>query len=501
MLTKNEHAHIFSPNEIIEGKAMAARTGAQFLEGLQNDREVWLEGERVENVVTNLALSGAAHALAEVFDLQHEHADRCLMPDPETGEPINASHMIPQSLEDLHRRHRCLEKIAEYSVGLMGRTPDYMNVTYAGFAGRAEEWAINGNEEGAENLVNYQKKLRRDDISLTHTLVQPTIDKALGDAPTAGNTVCLRKIEDTEHGILVSGARVLSTLAPFADELAVYPGHPLPDGSDDYALSFCVPMSTPGLKFFCRDSVTKSSNIFDQPFSHRFDEQDAFVIFDRVEVPRDRVHVDCNLEVYNFVMSQSWWPNIMQQTTVRALTKLEFAWGVASRMVDAINAKQPPTLQMLGEIWTYAEMTRACLNAAVAGAADSGNGTWLPDHRPFAAIRATMPGWMTRVNEIIRQIGSHNIFTVPSRGELDDPELRPLIDHYLTGAGDMDAENRSRVFRLGWDFAGSALASRNEQYEKFYLGSASRNYMMAQMTADRTRADQLVDRFLNEEIG
>ena len=45
-------------------------------------------------------------------------------------------------------------------MGLMGRTPNYMNVTYAGFAGRADEWAINGNEGGADNLVKYQKKLR-----------------------------------------------------------------------------------------------------------------------------------------------------------------------------------------------------------------------------------------------------------------------------------------------------------------------------------------------------
>ena len=58
------------------------------------------------------------------------------MPDPETGESINISHMIPRSREDLEKRHRCLQRIAEFTVGLMGRTPDYMNVTYAGFAGR-----------------------------------------------------------------------------------------------------------------------------------------------------------------------------------------------------------------------------------------------------------------------------------------------------------------------------------------------------------------------------
>ena len=38
----------------------------------------------------------------------------------------------------------------------------------------------------------------------------------------------LHKVGETEHGIVVRGARILATLAPFADEIAVYPGHPLP---------------------------------------------------------------------------------------------------------------------------------------------------------------------------------------------------------------------------------------------------------------------------------
>ena len=479
---------------------MAARTGKQFLEGLHGDREVWLEGARVGSIASHPAFCGAARALAEVFDLQHEHADACLMPDPETGEQINVSHMIPRSLEDLQRREAGLTRISEYSVGLMGRTPDYMNVTYAGFAGRAEEWAGHGNEMGAANLVEYQKRLRREDIALTHTIVQPTIDKAAGDAPSPGNEVALHKVGETEHGIVVSGARVLATLAPFSDEIAVYPGAPLPEGADAYALAFCIPMSAPGLKFICRDSQSRPTNRFDHPLSSRFDEQDAFVIFDRVEIPWERVHINCNLPIYNSVMMKSWWPNIMQQTTVRALTKLEFAWGVATRMVEAINANQPPTLQQLGEIRCYVELTRAALRAAVDGARDTGNGVWLPDVRPFSAIRALMPQWMVRTNEIIKQIGSHNIFCTPSRQEFADENLRPLLDQYLTGAGDVDAETRARVFRLGWDFAGSGLASRNEQYERFYLASASRNFMIAQGTADRARADQLVDRFLLEPI-
>jgi len=193
------------------------------------------------------------------------------MPDPETGELINVSHLIPRSRQDLERRHACLERVAEWSVGIMGRTPDYMNITFAGFAGRSDEWSIDGNERGAANLVAYQKLLARRDLSLTHTLVHPTVDRAWGDAPAAGNDVALHKVADTEHGIVVRGARILATLAPFADELAVYPAAPLPPGADAYAFSFSIPMATPGLKFLCRDSMS-ARNAVDHPLSSRFDE-------------------------------------------------------------------------------------------------------------------------------------------------------------------------------------------------------------------------------------
>ena len=115
---------------------MPARTGAQFLAGLRDNREVWLGGQRVIDPMEHPALRGAAQAIADVYDLHYQYPDDCLMPDPETGEPIAVSHMIPRSKDDLLRRHKALRRVAEFSVGLMGRTPDYMNVTYAGFAGR-----------------------------------------------------------------------------------------------------------------------------------------------------------------------------------------------------------------------------------------------------------------------------------------------------------------------------------------------------------------------------
>ena len=58
---------------------MGARTGEEFLKGLRSrGREVWLGDERVDDVTDHPALAGAAQALAEVFDRQHEYPDDCL---------------------------------------------------------------------------------------------------------------------------------------------------------------------------------------------------------------------------------------------------------------------------------------------------------------------------------------------------------------------------------------------------------------------------------------
>jgi aromatic ring hydroxylase len=195
--------------------------------------------------------------------------------------------MIPRSREDLERRHACLRRIAEHSVGIMGRSPDYLNVTFAGFAANPTLWSMNGNGQGAENLIAFQKEFRRRDLAMTHTIIHPTTDRALGDAPQPGSDISLHKVDETADAIVVRGARILATLAPFSDEISVYPSHPIAPGAEAFALAFSIPIDAPGLKFLCRDSFAREDNVFDFPISSRFDEQDGFVIFDDVRIPKE----------------------------------------------------------------------------------------------------------------------------------------------------------------------------------------------------------------------
>jgi 4-hydroxyphenylacetate 3-monooxygenase len=134
--------------------------------------------------------------------------------------------------------------------------------------------------------------------------------------------------------------------------------------------------------------------------------------------------------------------------------------------------------------------------AAEAGAYEHGRGYWVCDERPFAALRPTLPKWFPRVNEIIKLLGGHSLLATATRAELDNPELRPFIDRYYPGAGDVSAEERIAVFRAAWDFVGTSLGGRNELYERFYLGSSSRFLQLSQVMAAKAADFSLLDSVL-----
>ena len=480
-------------------RVVAARTGAEFLEGLNaGGREVWLGGERITHPLEHPDLRAAALSMARVFDLQHEHADEMLAPSPDDGRLVNVTHLIPASREDLERRRRAIELTAALSAGTMGRTPDYLNVTFACFAGRADVWARRGNEQGAANIVAYQKTMRDLDLSTTHALINPQVDRSQPEAEQALGEVSLHKIGETPDAIVVRGARMLATLAPFADDLLCYPGSDIRPQDGRYALSFAVPIATPGLKFICRDSFSKRRDAFDYPLSSRFDEMDCVVVFDDVEVPKERVFLDGDTAGYSEVITDTGWRgHIMHQAFTRAYVKLSFAFGLGHLIANATGVVRFDHVQeKLGQIWNLTELTRSAIVAAEAGSHEDAGGVWYPDDRPFLALRGEMPKWIPRANELLQLIGGGGFMATPSRADVEGP-LRPLIETYYQSAG-ADAVRRIRLFRLAWDYLGSELGGRGELYERFYLSDSYRMTALAYAIADKSFPESLVEQFLQD---
>jgi len=283
-----------------------ARSGVEYLQGLADSRSVWLCGEKV-SVTEHPALAGSVRGMAGYFDWQHRFANDCLVDNAAVGAITNASLLLPRTAADLAQRHRSFERLARYSFGMLGRTPDYVQTVLSGFAARDDSFVAAGDRRYAERILAYHREVAARDLSLTHAIILPAIDKSASPVEGINRDLALRVVGRKSGRLIVSGARVLATKAPFADEIFVYPAHPLPAGTPaEYLIAFAVPIATAGIHVICRDHTSVDAPCADSPFSSRFDEQDAFMIFDEVEVPIERVFIDGSLDVYNKILTYGW---------------------------------------------------------------------------------------------------------------------------------------------------------------------------------------------------
>jgi len=475
------------------------RDGLQYVAGLKDDRNVWLDGRSVD-VTTDPVLSGSVKGMAGYFDWQLKHADDCLVENEAVGQLTNASLLIPRKPEDLAARSKAFDKLARYSFGMLGRTPDYVNVTLSGFAARHDVFDRDGKTTHGDRITAFHREVATKDLSLTHAIVNPNIDKSLNDISGVNGRLAVHVIRRTKDSVIVRGSKMLATLAPFADEMFVYPSSPLPvDTPPEYAIAFSIPMNTKGLIVLCRDHTGVDAPIQDRPFSSRFDEQDSVVFFDDVEIPLDRLFVDGDVEVYNAIPKSGWMSNILQQTCTRAAVKLEFAYDLCLEMARICNSDKRPEVQaMLGELRTYANLTRAAIRAGEIDAHDHGNGAFFLRQSHVRGIKNMMPSWMVRTNEIIVSIGSHNLLCTPTQADFANPAMAPLLEEMLVGAKDYDARYRAQIFRTAWDFAGSALGARVELYERFYLTSQVSNFKLEATLARFERKENLVVNMLRD---
>ena len=204
---------------------MAARTGKEYLAGLADSREVWFDGKRIGSVVDHPILGRMARTLAEIYDLQCDPRSQTKLtyPSPTTGQPVSLSFIQPRSVDDLVRRRVMFKHWADFSGGMLGRTPDYLNAILAGCATSANLISATTAPNTASAswpTTNYAASAT---YCATHTFVDPQINRARSQSEQKDPSVPLHIVGENDDGLIVSGARMLATLAPYADELHVFP--------------------------------------------------------------------------------------------------------------------------------------------------------------------------------------------------------------------------------------------------------------------------------------
>ena len=487
---------------------MALRTGAQFLKGLRDGREIWLEGERVADVTTHPKLARMAQTLAGVYDLQHVpgNTGRMSFTSPSSGQPVALSFMIPETNDDLPRRRAALEIVARHVYGMLGRTPDYVNIQLTSMRQMASLYGRN-DKRYRDNLIQYHEYAREHDLCLTHAFGHPQVNRGVAVGELADPYVAMGVVETTGEGVIVRGAKQLATLAPFSDEILCPVYRPLQTDSDaekKYCIGFSIPVNTPGLKFICRQSHDLGESLYDYPLSGRYDEMDSLAVFDDVLIPWERVFQFDDPELANHALQAApMWRQYMQQVAVKNIAKLEFILGITHRVAQGIGIDGFSHVQeKIAEIVDILETVRSYLRAAEADADlykddGDGEGIW-PAPEPWIAMRNWYPDAYVRVIWILEQLAAGGLMLTPTEMDVQG-ELSGDIGKFYAGAK-LEATERIALFRLAWDLVGTQFGSRQTLYERFFNGDVVRLRQRRYATYDFTRAEDSVSSFLARDL-
>jgi 4-hydroxyphenylacetate 3-monooxygenase len=475
------------------------KNGKQHLESLRDGREVYIDGQRVNNHVDHPAYRQSIRSAADLYEYQANPAnvERMTFKSPTSGNAVNRMWQLPTSHGELVERRKALEEWAELTCGFLGRSPDHVASCLSGMVMGLDVFE-RYDPKRAKALWDYYEYARDRDLYLTYVIVNPQADRGKDPGQQAEGLVASVVDEDAE-GITIKGAKMLGTASPMANEVFVGAIQPLKAGEENMSFTACIPLDAKGVKMFSRKSYEASSvSVFDNPLASRLDENDAVIYFDEAKVPWERVFVHNNVQ-----MAHAQWhvtpAHVYQnyQCQIRFTVKSRFLLGLARKIAEVNGViKFPQVQEALGQIAAEVAMVEGLLQGMEVAGTQHGK-YFVPNRKMLYSAMVITQQLYPKLLTQIRELAGGGMIMVPSSfRDFQNPEIEPYIAKTQCSPT-TDHVGRVKLFKLAWDAVGSEFGSRHLQYEMFYGGANIVTRGHAFRSYDWDRALGQVDNFLS----
>ena len=456
-----------------DGKVARPMTGDEYIESLRDGREVYLYGEKVDDVTTHPAFRNAVRMTARLYDGLHDPDKQDVLTVPTDTGSSGFTHPFfrtPHSVEDLKKDQAAIAEWARMTYGFMGRSPDY-KASFLGTLGANSDFY----DPYAANARRWYTESQEKVLYWNHAIVHPPVDRHRN--PDEVSDVFMHVEEENDNGVVVSGAKVVATGSAIThfNFLAHYG---LPIKKREYSLVCTVPMGAPGMKLICRAPYSQQAatmgSPFDYPLSSRMDENDTIFVLDKVLIPWENVFIYGDPEkASTFFPSSGFLQRFTFHGVTRLAVKLDFIAGLLMKGLEVTGTKDFRGVQTrVGEVIAWRNMFWAISDAMCANPDDWVHGAKLPKLDYGLAYRWFMTQGYPRVREIIMQDLGASLIYLPSHAvDFLSPEVRPYLDKYVRGSHGVEAVDRVKLMKLIWDSIGSEFGGRHELYERNYSGN------------------------------
>jgi len=466
--------------------------GAEYIESMNDGREVWYDGERVPHVAEHPVLGRCVENRAREYDLHSapEHHD-LLSSETEAGDPCCIMYHIPTSSDDLVRYRSVLELAIGKSGSAVG---DHSHFSQEGAMGsllrlrsllKGSLRAITP-PQYAQNVEAYYQRCRAEDLTNTGAFSEVKEEPGV---PTWKQPRYMRVVDETDRGIVVNGIRRISTCVAYSHEINTLTqanvfyadGLSDADAAGDYRglfFMFAVPVGTPGIKVICRPSqVASHRERFDFPISW-YDEVDGMIVFDHVLVPWERVFCYGDRQFLRVVGPSSGLGDYSR--CISLISRMELLVGAAhtTARLDGQLGNSSVASQ-LADLVIALEATKALLRMAEMQP-DQGEGGMVLPSRTLLQIALTH-GIKLYYDMLltVRDLAGASVTTHQTYRDLVSPEIGRFVQDCF--GGEAAAPERLALLNLVQDLTASHFAARQDQFARFSAGTpASKKLALAQ---------------------
>ncbi|HEX5712206.1 MAG TPA: 4-hydroxyphenylacetate 3-hydroxylase N-terminal domain-containing protein, partial [Solirubrobacterales bacterium] len=312
-------------------------------------------------------------------------------------------------------------------------------------------------EPYAGRVEAFYEKARREDLALCVAQTDFKGDRSLAPSKQANPEAYLRIVERRDDGIVVRGAKAHTSASINSNEMIVLPTRAMGPDDADYAVSFAIPVDTPGLKLIVTPYGSDVTNKDEHPITATHKMTETTTLFDDVFVPNERIFLagDPNLAgplAYGFVEFHRFTAISYRLCFVDALvgSAMLAAWTTGIERKGHIREK-------LTWLITYAETMRALTHHAAIKCSMS-EGVAIPD--PMIVNMAKLhfaQGFHTAIQHV-QDISGGMLVTYPSREDLEHPEYGPELERYLAAARDVSGDDRLKIIHMISDLTTGEMA-------------------------------------------
>lgn len=464
---------------------MALRTRQEFVNSLRDGREVYVKGQRVEDVTEHPYLRLGIATAAVEYELAHDPANRDFAVVEEDGQSISRYLQQPRSAHDLEMRRLTTETGSRICYGFPPFAKeggcDALNATIISTKHVDEKHGTEYHQRASE----FRRYMCDNDLSIAIAMTDVKGDRSRRPSQQTDPDLYLHIVEERADGIVVRGAKAHLTSGPYTNEILVLPTRNM--GLDDkgYAVAFALPANSQGLKLIVKESPYESRSPDDYPISARWDIIEALAIFDNVFVPWERVFLKGEHEyAHQFVEMFANYHRVTASAYKYPYLELLVGAALLSAEVNGLD-RVGHIRDKVAELVIYAETVRSLTQAACANpVTDPATGMVYPDPVLGNAAKFHFANNYHQAVRNVQDIAGGLTVTSPSTRDFANEDLRPYLDKYLKGRDAIPADARFKAFRLVRDLTASDMAGFWEVTTIHAEGSLAAERMAALASAD-----------------